>query len=193
MNKVNKDEAVRLRIAGHSYPEIASMLSCSVAWCKKNLSEVKQDNADFNMIEAINNIGISPCGITYLEMRNIIKSYHPDIDNEALGIRCNKLRKALKAKNKEFLIRPVWMLPDSANDCTNALMDMSQDVYETIQNLAKKYVKLYNLDSYAIESVAYELSLLSSPASTKMMQRGLITRGRELETIIEQLDERNNK
>lgn len=42
---VNKQEAIRLREQGMSYPKIAAQLGCSEIWCKKELSWVTKGNA----------------------------------------------------------------------------------------------------------------------------------------------------
>lgn len=40
-NRVDKELAVKLRTEGKTYPEIVSILGCSLAWCKLNLRGVE--------------------------------------------------------------------------------------------------------------------------------------------------------
>lgn len=40
--RLDKSRAIELRKLGHSYQEIADELRCSLAWCKKNLSNTEK-------------------------------------------------------------------------------------------------------------------------------------------------------
>lgn len=193
MQKVNKEEAIKLRIEGNTYKQIAESLNCSVVWCKKNLSNVKQDNIDSQMLDNILYKGLSSEGITRLEIYSIIKENYHSMDNESINLRLDRIVASMKYNNKQFLIRPVWMLPDSPQHCTNAMMDMAQDINETLRHCAKKYVKFYDLPESSVDSVMYELARLASPSNTKALPGGLLHYGDYLGKVISKLEERNNE
>lgn len=48
-NMIDKALATNLRKQGNTYKNIASIMGCSVAWCKKNLSEVEVDSLEQNV------------------------------------------------------------------------------------------------------------------------------------------------
>lgn len=45
--RVNKDEAIKLRMQGLTYSKIAEVLGCSEDWCKQNLGGVKKRNLNY--------------------------------------------------------------------------------------------------------------------------------------------------
>lgn len=188
---IDKSKAIQLRLDGMSLQQIADTLGCSLAWCKVNLKGIKQIDTDKPLIDAIRKAGRLPHGTTTGEIKNMCREAYPTMAGSELADKIEKVKKAAKRGCKDVIIRPYWMLPFCAKDCTNSIMEMAQSIHEEISHLAKKYRHLYNLDESYQKSIVYYLSMLSSGANSRMMPQGLTVYGEQLESIINDLENRN--
>jgi hypothetical protein len=218
--KVDKAKAIKLRSEGFTYKEISESLGCSENWCKKNLKGISPTPVLDRIVEEVKRLGRSPQGVTYGQIKSLVVFNLPKIEaTEDLNKhvahqiylkrekeveetvakvkdaarRGNRTLRYIEKSEKEVVIRPYWLLPESPQDCINTINDMAQHVYEILHNLADSYRRLYDLDESYQNSVVYELSRLSAPANTKILPQGFIERGAQLEGIAEVLTERNTK
>lgn len=195
MAKVDFEKAKEMRLAGSTYTEIAEVMPCSLVWCKKYLKglvpvKVSDDKAS---VDLVRDIGRTKFGVTSGEIKMIVRKNYPPLDKKNTAEKVSAIKKAAKRGCDDVIVRPYWMLPDSAQDCTNTIMDMAQDLHEHQQALSTKYRKLYDLDESYQNSVAYYLSVLSAGNYTALMPQGLSKYGEQLQDIVERLEARNTQ
>lgn len=188
---VDKVRAEELRNAGMSYDEISQELGCSVAWCKKNLKGVKKDKVRGDIIETIRLKGRSASGITRGEINVLINAAFVGMSKDDKKLEYEKLTDAARRNRKDVIIRPYWMIPTNPRGCTNTMMDMAQELYETMHVLAKKYRHFHNLDESYQNSIAYGLHMLTSGEYNSMMPQGLNKKGTQMDVMCSLLEERN--
>jgi hypothetical protein len=134
-NKVNKEDAHKLRLEGKSYQEISDALGCSLGWCKANLKGIKKkdiSDEDYNMLV---DKGRSYDCITKGEIINKVNvasnDNYKEYNKEAL-LTTNRVRRKL-AKEGDVIVRQAWIHPARAKfSYDNMLMyiNMLNDVLD---------------------------------------------------------------
>ena len=159
---VDKVKAMQLRLDGKSLQEVADDLGCSLAWCKTNLKGVKPPNKDKGLIEEVRIQGRSARGVTTGEIKMLTNKHYPNLIGDDLEDKVDNIRKAARRGNKDVIIRPYWMLPESPRDCTLSMLEYAQEIWSFKQYLADKYRKEYDLDESYNKTVVYALTMMSA-------------------------------
>jgi hypothetical protein len=195
MAKVDFEKAKKMRLLGSTYVEIAEAMPCSVVWCKKYLKGLvaQKVSDDKSSVDLVRDMGRTKFGVTSGEIKMIVLKNYPPMEKKEIAEKVSAIKKAARRGNEDVIVRPYWMLPDCAQDCTNTMMDMAQDLHERQQELSTKYRKLYDLDESYQNSVAYYLSVLSAGNYTALMPQGLAKYGEQLQGIVEHLEARNTQ
>lgn len=189
---IDIDKAKLLRQEGKTLQEVADIVGCSLAWCKANLKGTKQVSRDKELIEGIRTKGKSKDGIASTEVRILVKNEYPNLEGNELEDKVTAIKKAARRDNKDVIIRPYWMVPEQARDCTTMMLEFAQEIYELKEYLAKKYRREFDLDESAHNTVIYSLTTMSAGEYNKLMPQGLIEYGRQLGQIQDALEDRHN-
>lgn len=187
---IDIEKAKLLRQEGKTLQEVAESLGCSLAWCKANLKGTKQVSRDKDLIDEIRKKGKSKEGIASTEVRMLVKNTYPQLESKELEDKLTAVKKAARRDNKDVIIRPYWMLPDQSRDCTTAMLDFAQEVYEMKNYLAKKYRMQFDLDESYHNTIIYSLTTMSAGDFNKLMPQGLTEYGYQLEKIQDALEDR---
>lgn len=188
---IDIEKAKQLRLEGYTLQQVADALNCSLAWCKANLKGVKQANKDKSLVDEIRRLGRSKQGVTTGEIRNLVlKQYN--LSGKPLQTKIAEMKRVARRDNKDVVIRPYWMLPDEARECTLVMLEYANEVWEFKEHLANKYRQAYNLDASYTNAIIYGLTAMSAGENSMLLPQGLMEYGCQLEAIQDSLDERNS-
>lgn len=187
---IDIEKAKQLRLEGMTLQQVADTLNCSLAWCKANLKGVKQPNKDKAMIDEIRKLGRSKQGVTTGEIRNLVLQQY-NLAGKQLQAKVTEMKRVARRDNKDVVIRPYWMIPEIARDCTTTMLEYANEVWEFKEHLANKYRQAYNLDSSYTNAIIYGLTAMSAGENSMLLPQGLLEYGYQLETIQDSLDGRN--
>ena len=189
---IDIEKAKQLRQQGKTLQEVADILNCSLAWCKANLKGTKQVSKDKDLIDTIRTKGKSKDGIAGTEVRFLVKNAYQQLEGAELESKLSTIKKAARRDNKDVVIRPYWMIPEQAYDCTTMMLELAQEVYEMKDYLAKKYRKHFDLGDSFHNNIVYSLTTMSAGDYNKLMPQGLLEYGRQLGQIQDALTDRHN-
>lgn len=187
---IDIEKAKQLRLEGMTLQQVADTLNCSLAWCKANLKGVKQPNKDKAMIDEIRKLGRSKQGVTTGEIRNLVLKQY-DLKGKPLQAKVAEMKRVARRDNKDVLIRPYWMIPEIARDCTTTMLQYANEVWEFKEHLANKYRQAYNLDASYTNAIIYGLTAMAAGENSMLLPQGLIEYGYQLEVLQDSLDGRN--
>lgn len=187
---VDIDKAKALRANGMSLQQVADELGCSLAWCKQNLKGTKAPSRDKPIIEAVRTKGKTPDGITSTEVRAQVKQAYKDLQGTDLEAKVRDIKKAARRDNADVLIRPYWMIPTMAKDCTELMLEFANEVWQFKEHLARKYRREFDLDESYHKAIIYALTAMSSGENNKLMPQGLLSYGQQLDRIQAELQSR---
>jgi hypothetical protein len=187
---IDIEKAKQLRLEGMTLQQVADALNCSLAWCKANLKGVKQPNKDKAMIDEIRKLGRSKQGVTTGEIRNLVLKQY-DLKGKPLQAKVAEMKRVARRDNKDVLIRPYWMIPEIARDCTTTMLQYANEVWEFKEHLANKYRQAYNLDSSYTNAIIYGLTAMAAGENSMLLPQGLLEYGYQLEVLQDSLDGRN--
>lgn len=189
---IDKKLAQQLRLEGKSLQEVADTLGCSLGWCKANLKGVKQPNKDKALIESIRQLGRSENGVTTGEIKMLTSNHYPALKGDDLETKVTNIKRSARKGHSDVVVRPYWMLPNKPRDCTVAMLEYANEVYNFKEYLADKYREQFDLDETYSKTVVYALTMMSAGEHNKLMPQGLANYGATLERIQDALDSRNN-
>lgn len=189
---IDIEKAKALRNSGKTLQEVADIVGCSLAWCKANLKGTKQASKDKELIEQVRAKGKSKDGIASTEVRTLVKIAYPQMESTELEAKLSSVKKAARRDNKDVVIRPYWMLPEQARECTTMMLELAQEVYEMKNYLAKKYRKHFDLGDTHHNNIVYSLTTMSAGDYNKLMPQGLLEYGRQLGQIQDALEDRQD-
>lgn len=188
---VDIERATALRLSGYTLQEVANELGCSLGWCKIALKGIKPHNKDKVLIDKVIALGRRKCGVTTVEINSLVNQ-HYNLKGKQLQDKITEIRRASNRTNKDVLIRPHWMVPDRAKDCTNTLMNYAEEIWLLKEQLTNKYLLEYDLTRGYAASVKYALTALSAgEVGNKLLPQGLTEYGVQLERIQDALASRN--
>jgi hypothetical protein len=188
---IDIDKAMKLRLEGYTHQQVAEELKCSVGWCKANLRGVKQPSKDKSMIDEIRRLGRTKQGVTTGEIRVMIQQQY-NLKDKVLQEKMAEVKRVARRDNKDVLIRPYWMIPDIAHECTTTMFEYAHEVYQFKASLADKYRQTYNLDDSYTNAVIYALTAMSAGERSPLLPQGMLEFGAQLSLIQDELDNRNN-
>lgn len=188
---IDIEKARKLRADGLTHQQVADEMGCSLAWCKANLKGTKQVNEDKSIIDAVRKLGRSKNGVTTGEIKLLIVQQYPNLEGKELTNKVADIKRAAKRDHKDVIVRPYWMLPTEATECTDVLLEYAQEVWQLKEELADKYRKQFDLDSTYRNAVIYALTSLSAGANNNLLPQGLSEYGAQLATIQDVLNIRN--
>lgn len=187
---IDVEKAKQLRLEGMTLQQVADTLNCSLAWCKANLKGVKQPNKDKAMIDEIRKLGRTKQGVTTGEIRNLVLKQY-SLKGKPLQDKIAEMKRVARRDNKDVVIRPYWMLPDMARDCTTTMLEYANEVWEFKEHLANKYRQTYNLDTTYTNAIVYGLTAMSAGDKSMLLPQGMMDYGYQLEKLQDELAARN--
>lgn len=183
-----KEEAIKLREQGKTYPEISSTLNgaVSVDWCKRNLKNVvmvrQKVYENSGCLEELISLATRPEGCTDYEAKGVIFKYYADATNEKVRY----LKRRSISLNKECLYRPDWIDPTKPRESHDAINAYAIHLMDEIDSLVDSYLQSY--PSSADWAVKYELLKLA--CSAQISKEPLSKRLYRNELVAETLEDR---
>jgi predicted transcriptional regulator len=189
---VDRELAQKYREEGKTLQEVADLVGCSLAWCKANLKGTKAPSKDKALIDAVRTKGKTREGVTSSGVRKMVREVYKGVGDKELEDKVADIKRAARRDNPDVLIRPYWMLPDQAEECLTMMLEYAQEVWQFKEYLADKYRRNFDLDSTYDKSVMYALTAMSAGERSKLMPQGLMSYGRQLNNIQQELESRYN-
>ena len=173
---IDKQQAITLRQQGCTYNEIANTIGCSVDWCKRNLKEVKKNTNEADILTDCLHKATSKIGITNTEIQSIIRQHMLELKTYAQIEPIYKRMKRKIQQNKQAIIRPVWMIPDKAQQCFDSLLISVNNLDARIDDEVNMIRMELQLDKSYSKSIKYALFSLT--------QMGEAFTGRPIESVL---------
>jgi hypothetical protein len=142
------------------------------------------------MVDEIRKLGRSKQGVTTGEIRNLVLQQY-NLTGKPLQAKVADMKRVARRDNKDVVVRPYWMIPEVARDCTTTMLEYANEVWQFKEHLANKYRQTYDLDSSYTNAIVYGLTAMSAGENSMLLPQGLLEYGSQLEAMQIELDNRN--
>lgn len=167
MNEETKEQAIKLRQEGYTYPQIVEELNGEITLdqCKYLLKGLVKKDTQSQITDIVMRLAKRPEGVTNKEIRQeVFKLYGAQKASELLKDKAfiSNLKRKIKARKNStgVLFRPEWMKETCAVTCLNEMNMIAHCIFERIQEMADEYC--YEFDGVDKGSVVREIVKLAN-------------------------------
>lgn len=189
---IDKVKAKELREQGLAYTEIATILDCSVIWCKKNLRGVSKNQPEQAMISSVLvPLAQSNSMLTNGQIRKEVRTIYPNDFTKAQQDREDASMQRVRTKVKQSkgaMVRPYWMLPTASLAVLYSVIREAQAMDDRMQEAIDVLRSEHSMDETYVKSLRYAINDLTLAGTNSEPLQSKIDR---LESIAIELCRRN--